>query len=212
MTAKLYCFGESGNAYKCALAMTLADMPWQPVFVDFFRGETRTLEFRKLNPMGEVPVLVDGAETLSQSGMILDYIVGQTGQLGGRTKAEARQVWRWVLWDNQRLSGTVGTCRYLMNFAAKDRVPEGVVPFLQARLNSAYTILNDHLAARPWVAGGDGPTVADLACAGYLYYPEPWGFSRSDWPQIDRWLDRIAALRGWRHPYELMPGNALDLA
>jgi glutathione S-transferase len=39
---KLYCFGESGNAYKCALALTLADMDWEPVFVDFFNGEART--------------------------------------------------------------------------------------------------------------------------------------------------------------------------
>ena len=42
MTAKLYCFGETGNAYKVALALTLADMDWEPVFVDFFNGETRT--------------------------------------------------------------------------------------------------------------------------------------------------------------------------
>ncbi len=60
MTAKLYCFGESGNAYKAALTMELAGIDWEPVFVDFFNGETRTPDYRKLNPMGEVPVLVDG--------------------------------------------------------------------------------------------------------------------------------------------------------
>jgi glutathione S-transferase len=72
MTVQLYCFGESGNAYKCALALTLADMEWEPVFVDFFNGGTRTAEFRAINPMGEVPVLVDGETTLTQSGVILD--------------------------------------------------------------------------------------------------------------------------------------------
>ena len=74
MTAKLYCFGESGNAYKAALALTLADFEWEPVFVDFFNGATRTAEFRAINEMGEVPVLVDGETTLTQSGVILDYI------------------------------------------------------------------------------------------------------------------------------------------
>ncbi|MGB4826030.1 MAG: glutathione S-transferase N-terminal domain-containing protein, partial [Paracoccaceae bacterium] len=74
MTAQLHCFGESGNAYKCALALTFSGMDWQPVFVDFFNGATRTPEFRQLNEMGEVPVLVDGDEVLSQSGVILDYI------------------------------------------------------------------------------------------------------------------------------------------
>ena len=67
------------------------------------------------------------------------------------------------------------------------------------------------LAGRDWIVG-DGPTIADLSCCGYLYYPEPFGFSRADWPQIDRWLDRIAALPGWKHPYELMPGNPSDRA
>ena len=49
MTAQLYCFGESGNAYKVALALTFADMEWEPVFVDFFNGGTRTPEFRAIN-------------------------------------------------------------------------------------------------------------------------------------------------------------------
>ena len=57
MTPRLHCFGESGNAYKAALAMELAGMDWQPVHVDFFKGATRAPEFRALNPMGEVPVL-----------------------------------------------------------------------------------------------------------------------------------------------------------
>ena len=35
MTIKLHCFGESGNAYKAALTMTLAGVEWEPVFVDF---------------------------------------------------------------------------------------------------------------------------------------------------------------------------------
>ena len=80
---KLYCFGESGNAYKCALALTMVDVEWEPVFVDFFNGGARTPEFRAINEMGEVPVLVDGDTVLTQSGVILDYISSKTGKLGG---------------------------------------------------------------------------------------------------------------------------------
>ena len=83
--------------------------------------------------------------------------------------------------------------------------------FLQGRLKAAYTVLNDHLATRDWVAG-DEPTVADFSCCGYLYYPEPFGFVRADWPHNDRWLDRVAALPGWKHPYDLMPGSPADRA
>ena len=43
---KLYCFAESGNAYKVALMLELCCADWQPVLVDFFRGETRSDEYR----------------------------------------------------------------------------------------------------------------------------------------------------------------------
>ena len=208
---ELHCFGESGNAYKAALALTLTGQDWRPVYVDFFNGATRSPEFRKLNEMGEVPVLVDGDEVLTQSGNILYHLVGKTGQMGGATASEQKEVWRWVLWDNHKLSGQAGTCRFLMNFLAPEKRPEGVVPFLQGRLKAAYAVLDRHLADRDWIVGS-GPTVADLSCCGYLYYPEPFGFDRADWPHIDAWLDRIAALPGWKHPYDLMPGNPSDRA
>jgi glutathione S-transferase len=211
MTAKLHCFGESGNAYKAALALTLADMEWEPVFVDFFNGATRTPEFRALNEMGEVPVLVDGETTLTQSGVILDYISSKTGRLGGRAAAERREILRWLFWDNHKLSTQIGTARFLANFLPEDKRPPGVIPFLQGRLKAAYTVLDGHLAQRGWIVG-DQPTIADLSCCGYLYYPEPFGFSRADWPNIDAWLDRIAALPGWQHPYDMMPGNPTDRA
>ncbi|NGQ92291.1 glutathione S-transferase family protein [Rhodobacter sp. HX-7-19] len=211
MGMKLYCFGESGNAYKCALSLTLTGTEWEPVFVDFFGGETRGPAFRAINPMGEVPVLVEGDTTLTQSGVILDYISSKTGQLGGRSAAERREVLRWLFWDNHKLSTQVGTCRFLSNFLPAEKRPEGVIPFLQGRLKAAYGVLEAHLEGRDWIVG-DGPTIADLSCCSYLYYPEPFGFSRADWPRIDRWLAGIAALPGWKHPYDMMPGNPSDRA
>ncbi len=211
MTAQLYCFGESGNAYKAALTLTLAGIDWQPVFVDFFNGETRTPEFRKLNEMGEVPVLVDGDRILTQSGVIQFDAVERTGKLGGTTPAERAEVLRWVLWDNHKLSSQVGTVRFLSNFLPADKRPEGVIPFLQARLMAAFKVLEGHLATRDWMVG-DAVTIADIACCSYLYYPEPFGFTRADWPHISRWLTRIADLPGWKHPYDMMPGNPADRA
>ena len=71
MTIKLHCFGESGNAYKAALALELSGLDWEPVFVDFFGGATRSAEFRSdINAMGEAPVLVDDDIRLTQSGVI----------------------------------------------------------------------------------------------------------------------------------------------
>ena len=206
MTARLYCFGESGNAYKAALTMTLAGYDWAPVFVDFFGGEARGDAFRRINPMGEVPVLIDGGQTLTQSAVIQYHIAERTGRFGGTGAAAQREVLRWLMWDNHKLSGQAGMTRFLMNFLDPAKRPAEVIAFHQGRLRIVYGILNDRLADRDWVAD-ISPTIADFACCSYLYYPEPFGFDRKDWPHIDRWLDRIAALPGWKHPYDLMPGN-----
>ncbi len=97
MTVTLYGFGESGNAYKVALMLQATATPWDVHFVDFFKGEARSPEFMHLNEMGEVPVLVDGDQVLTQSGLILDHLVQKTGQFGGATAAAAREIWRWIL-------------------------------------------------------------------------------------------------------------------
>ena len=212
MTIKLYCFGESGNSYKAALALQLSGLDWEPVYVDFFNGEARSEEYRNnINELGEAPVLVDGDFKLSQSGAIQQYVTDKSGKFGGATQEEKYQVLRWVLWDNHKLSSQAGMTRFLMNFLPEKHRNPDVIAFSQGRLKPAYQLLNDHLAGRDWIVG-DGVTNADLSCCGYLYYPEPFGFDRADWPHIDAWLTRLSEQPGWQHPYDLMPGNPSDRA
>ena len=212
MTIKLYCFGESGNSYKAALSLQLSGLAWEPEFVDFFNCAARTAAYREtVNEMGEAPVLVDGDIRLSQSGVIQQYVTDQTGKFGGTTQAEKYEVLRWVLWDNHKLSSQAGMTRFLMNFVSEDKRPTEVFPFVQGRLKAAFQTLNSFLEGREWIVG-DGVTNADLSCCGYLYYPEPFGFERADWPNIDRWLNNISAQPGWKSPYDLMPGSPADRA
>ncbi len=204
MSMKLHCFAESGNAYKAALTLTLVDEAWEPVFVDFFKGATRTPEFRALNIMGEVPVLEDGDTILTQSGVIQDYISSKTGKLGGRSAAERRDVLRWMFFDNHKVSGVAGPLRFNMNFLPEDKRNADVNAFMAMRLASALKILETQLDGRDWLAS-DEITIADIACCGYLFYTEDFTFDRTQYPNINSWLDRIAAQPGWKHPYDLMP-------
>ncbi|MEH6519815.1 glutathione S-transferase family protein [Sulfitobacter sp.] len=212
MTIKLHCFGESGNAYKAALALELSGLDWEPVKVDFFGGETRTPEYRaEINNLGEVPVMIDGDVKLTQSGVIQDYVAEKSGKFGGKDSAERREILRWVLWDNHKLSSMAGMTRFLMNFLPADKQPKEVIAFNQGRLAAAYDLLNSHLEGRDWIVG-DSITNADLSCCGYLYYPEEFGFDRSAYTNIDAWLTRISETPGWKAPYDLMPGSPADRA
>jgi glutathione S-transferase len=198
----LYCFAQSGNAYKAALMLQLCGAKWTPRFVDFFGGETRTPAYREsINEMGEVPVLEHGAKRLSQTGVILHYLADHFGKFAGKDRQE---VLRWILWDNHKLTSYIATLRFLVHFQKTGETP--VTEFLRGRLKSSFAILDAHLGKQAF-AVGDQPTIADISMCGYLFWPEEYGVSWSDYPRIGAWLERIKALPGWVHPYELMPGH-----
>jgi glutathione S-transferase len=208
---QLYCFAQSGNAYRAALMLNLIGADWEPVFVDFFAGgETRTPEYRaNVNEMGEAPVLAHGGRKLSQSGVILSYLARHSGQFEPQGEDEELEALRWIIFDNQKVNGFLGPYRFLRNFAKPAGDP-AVMAFLKGRIDNNLAILDKRLAAAPYVLG-DRPTIADLSLVAYLYYPaEEFGFDiAAQHKNIAAWLERIKALPGWKHPYELMPGHPL---
>jgi glutathione S-transferase len=204
---KLYCFAQSGNAYKAALMLQLCGAKWEPRFVDFFNGETRTTEYRaNINEMGEVPVLEHAGKRLSQSGVILHYLAEHFGRFAGGSPDEKREVLRWILWDNHKLTSYIATLRFMVTLA-KVGEPQ-VHEFLRGRVKGSLVILDLHLKNSPFVAGSE-PSIADLSLCGYLYWPDEFGVSWAEFPAVGAWLDRIRKLPGWTHPYELMPGHPL---
>jgi len=200
---KLYCFAESGNAYKAALMLELCRLNWDPVFLDFFNGETRADPFRKsVNEMGEAPVLVHDGKTLTQSGVILDYLSSLTRKFGPKSEDEAREIWRWVLFDNHKFTANLATLRYLIQFAKTGETP--VTEFLRGRCVNALKIVDGHLAQNRFMLGKRA-TVADISMCGYLFFGEELTVPLDPYTHVLNWLDHIKALPGWKHPYDLMP-------
>ncbi|HYR00875.1 MAG TPA: glutathione S-transferase, partial [Casimicrobiaceae bacterium] len=199
----LYCFAQSGNAYKPALALALAGADWAPRFVDYFNGETRTPAYRAINVMGEVPVLEHRGVRLAQSGVILDYLGDALGRFGPGDAAERREILRWLLWDNHKLTSYTATYRFLRAFT-KNADPAAVDVF-RKRAEAAWDVLEAHLGGRRYVAA-DRLTIADLSLCGYLFFDDEIGVDWSAYPGIRAWLARIQSEPGWAHPYALMPG------
>jgi glutathione S-transferase len=200
----LHCFAQSGNAYKAALMLELAGADWQPRQVDYFNGETRTPAYRAINPMGEVPVLQHGDLMLSQSGVILDYLSERYTQFGPRDGTERRELLRWILFDNHKLTSYTATYRFMRAFV--DAPNPDVLNEFRKRSETAWGILDTHLRDRSYVVG-ERLTYADCSLCGYLFFDEEIGVDWSAYPGIARWLDRIRALPRWKHPYDLMPGH-----
>lgn len=208
----LYCFAQSGNAYKAALLLETVGTQrgrklWQPRFVDFFNGETRTPEYRAINVMGEVPVLEFGGQRLTQSGVILETLTSRLDAYGAASEAERAEVLRWLLFDNHKFTSYTATYRFLRAFAS---APDPtVVQFFRARCEGAWGVLNAQLAGRSFVVG-DHATIADFSLAGYVFFDDEIGVHwRKEYPHIHAWTERMRELPGWKHPYDLMPGHPL---
>ena len=204
---QLYCFAQSGNCYRAALMLNLIGADWKPVFVDFFKGETRTPAYRgEINEMGEAPVLAHGPRKLTQSGVILNYLARRSGKFLPQGEDEELEALRWIIFDNQKVNGFLGPYRFLKNFARPAGDP-AVMAFLKGRIDGNLAIVDKRLADRSFILG-ERPTIADVSLCAYLYYPaEEFGFDIAGLHKnIAAWLDRIKALPGWKHPYELMPG------
>jgi glutathione S-transferase len=206
-TYRLHGLMESGNCYKIALMLNLCQADWEPEFVDLFEP-TRRQSFRHgVNVQNEIPVLQHGNITLSQSGVILTYLSENTGRFAARSPDEAREVLRWLLFDNHRLSSFYAMTR--MEHGIKKSPDTSVIAFVRHHAEAALTVVNDRLATQDFVVS-EVPTIADLSLVGYLYFDEETGIDLDAFPNIQAWKQRIAALPGWAHPYDMPLPPGLD--
>ena len=206
---RLHYFPESGNSYKLALMLTLCGQSFEPIWTDFGSGITWTDEWRRrVNVMGEIPVLVEDGVTFTQTAPILLRLADRFGRFQGSDESGRFEVLRWLFWDNQKLSGFMAAYRYRRAFV--EASDPHVLSFMKGRVDDFLKILEARLGESAFVAG-DEPTIADFSMAGYLCFPpNESGFHfEASHPAIHAWLQRIAALPGWVAPYDILPGKRL---
>ncbi len=167
---RLHYFPESGNSYKLALMLTLCGQTFEPVWTDFGGGVTRTPQWRAtVNAMGEIPVLEDGPEKLTQTAPILLKLAERYGRFGETSERERFEILRWLFWDNHKLTGYVATYRYNRAFTPSANPVE--LAFMKRRIDDYLGILDTHLRQHPF-AIGDRPTIADISMMAYLSFPQ----------------------------------------
>lgn len=190
---KLYDLDLSGNCHKVRLFASLANIELTLVPVDFMAGEHKRSPVIDLNPLGQIPVLVDGDVVLRDSQAILVYLAREYGghQWWPEGAAQQGEVMQWLSNAANEIQNGPNAARLVEKFG---------LPLDKARtlqINEVILgVMEQHLATNDWLALGR-PTIADVSIFPYLAVAWEGGIDMGDYPAISAWMERIKALPGF---------------
>ncbi|HRY22988.1 MAG: glutathione S-transferase family protein [Geminicoccaceae bacterium] len=202
----LYDYELSGSCYKVRLMLGFLGLPHETRHVDFHPGrEHKSDAFLAINPLGQLPVLDDDGYVLRDANAILTYLASAHdpgGRWGfGGDAARNGRIAEWLGFASD-LTGTIGAARLHDAFfhdIDADAARAGGKRLLR--------ILDEHLwfqerQGAAWLAPGDHPSIADIACFPYTALAQDADLDLADCPAIRRWHDRFKRVPG----FTVMPG------
>lgn len=187
------------NPAKISLFLEESGLDYEVVPVDTSKGQQHDPEFRRINPNGKVPAIVDpdgpdgGQATVFDSTAILMYLAEKTGRFLGQTQ-DRPQLLSWLLFIASGLGPFSGQAVHFQ-YAA----PEGLdyaVNRYRREAERHYKVLDDHLADRQFIVGNEY-TIADMSAWGWLDRASRVMKGTEDplalYPNIKRWFQGIDA-------------------
>ncbi|MCA6119876.1 glutathione S-transferase family protein [Bradyrhizobium sp. WSM 1738] len=193
----LYHFPFSQHGRRVVALLEEARIPYELRVVDMASGQHMSDDFRKINPNHQVPVLIDGDLTLTESNAILRYLCTKHDLVQWYPRAlDARaQVEQWLDWNQCRLGPAVVDIVLNKVFLG----PNGDASAIgrgERRLADVAPVLEARLSRSAHVAG-DTPTIADLSIASNLTQLSLADASPKT-PAILAWYRKMEALSGVR--------------
>lgn len=173
---------------------TLAELglDFQHVRINPFEKEKYAPGYLKLNPLAQVPTLVDGDLVLTEAMAINFYLARKygAGKLWADRLEDEAQVYKWSLFAvTQMETACVDLILHRKIFDAKVRNPN-IVQAAEKKLTKPLEVLNSHLAGKDFLVAGKF-TVADINMAGVLSYALGGEFDFSPYHEVARYLDAI---------------------
>jgi glutathione S-transferase len=185
---QLHDFELSGNCYKVRLLLALLDVPYERVAVDLRAGAHKTPEYLHINPLGQLPALIDGDLCLRDSQAILVYLArrhGGTDWLPIDADNLAR-IMQWLSNAANEIAHGLAAARgyHLMNRTHID------IETASMSAHAFLRMLDTHLQNRDWLET-DRPTIADIACFPYVALAHQGRIALDEYPHAQTWVARI---------------------
>lgn len=189
---------------RLLLAQTERDYDRVPI--DIFGGDMLTEEYGCVNPLRSTPVLeVAPGRFLVESNAILVFLADGTPLLPD-SAVERAEVVRWLVYEQTDVVRGIGGLRFRLLTGRVAPDDEESQRRRGIRVE-ALGVIDDHLAVREFLVG-DRYSIADTAVYGYTHVAHEAGYDLGRWPNVTRWLERVAAQDGYVADLEPYPGNA----
>jgi glutathione S-transferase len=199
---KLFGHPDSGHAFKVRFFMQAAGIEHNYQEIDIWSPrESRPAEFRRNAKFQEVPLLIDNGQPYIQSNAILIYLATKIGDYGAQESLLMSRCYEWLVWEANKIGMCLPQLRSVKKFE-NHGINEGAQNWLLDRYHHDITVLETELDDGRAFILGPRPTIADFSLSGYLFFDGEADVAVP--PNVVKWLDRLAALPAWRHPYELL--------
>jgi len=210
MPLKLHVFPLSPRAFKVMWAANHLDVAFEPVLVDFAKGDHRTPEFTILNPNMRMPVLEDGDFVLWESNAIVQYLASLKPEANlqpADTKARLG-VEKWQFWDSAHWDPACAIFafeNYVKALFGRGEPSESEIARGNELIERLAPVLNSQLQKHRYVAG-DSLTVADISLGAMNYIAEQAKFPLEPYRGIQRWTADLKSLASWQRTVEQARG------
>lgn len=193
----LYMWGTA-NGLRASVALAETGLEHRIHKVDLSKGEQKQPEFLKLNPAGQIPVIVDrdgpGGRplTLAQSGAIVVYACEKAGKFIPTQGVRRAMAGQWFAFTASDIAGASAAV-FLLETVAPEKMPANV-EFFKNRLLTFFRHADRHLAGRNYLA--DEISFADLMLYPNYALRKPLIDAAGGMENLKRWGERMAARPG----------------
>ncbi|MBT9466043.1 glutathione S-transferase family protein [Hydrogenophaga sp.] len=197
MSLKLY-FAPGACSFVPHAMLELAEVAFEPSMVKLHKGEQRSPDYLALNPRGQVPVLVDGDEVVTQIVAILLYLDEKLPMAGilppaGLERARALQV---LAWMNNTVHPTFTHVFMPHKFTDDEAAQKAIRDFGAAGYRQLLGEIEAMATqAAPWMVGAR-PGALDAYALTLLRWGGYAGINPADFPATWALVQRFAELPG----------------
>lgn len=185
---KVYGSSNSGNCLKVKWIAERVSAPFEWIEIDTFKGETRTPEFLKLNPAGQVPfVLLNDGRMLAQSNAIMVHLAEGSDLIPADAYLRAK-MFEWLFWEQYTHEPTIAVRIARLHFLKMKE--EDLDPALKTKGEAALARMELALGEGDWFVG-ETLTLADVALVAYTRNARKGGFDLARYPAVQAWIARV---------------------